>query len=830
MTARPHDRFRSLFPALLVALLVLCGSVSRAYAADTQYTVKGGGYGHGIGLSQYGARGYAKKGWSYEKIVTYYYQGTKIVTKPTQKVKVNLDAGGGSRSQWWIKAGSSTALSIKLTSDTSDKLTLNASDSYWVVTSSGKTKVYTDKVSGSTHSPGTLLKTFSGECYATAGGFVKVVGTSGPFSNSGVIWRGTIHFRPTSTTSNTSRAINYVDIEDYLYGVVPREMPSSWPSAALRAQAIAARSYAYQDAADGKIIYCTTSSQVYNGYKAPSGGEVSATNAAVDDTEGMVVWYGSESKPVKTYFSASSGGHTANIEDVWGSAAKPYYTGVEDADQDNPYYTWTSGPYTPSTLAAKIRDKDNGSSNTDRLDYSAPSPATITKVSVDSASTGHARYVTLTWSNGASYKIRGDVFRSALGLKSTNFTVTTTNPVSPSSTRYSSDNSKLAWVGPWRLSTNSSYYGGRMYVASLAGTTARASFSGTGVAWIGSKGPGYGKAAVYLDGKLVKTVDLYSASTKHRQKLYSNTSLKSGKHTLYVKVLGKRNSKSSGNLVGFDGIQVYAGSLSKHTAPLVRYQQTASALASTGSWKKVRSSKYSGGSVVRTSSKGARFHVKFYGNEIRWIGTAADTYGRATVSVDGGTPQTVTITNAAIAYRKVLFRQTGLAQDKAHTLTIEVLGTGGTKKLVAVDAFDVRGGWLLNTSPPATTIQQTDAALSWKGGWKTSTGSRFSARSHRWSTSKGASVKITFDGNRIAWIDKKASNYGKAAVYLDGKKVATVDQYASKSSWNREVWNSGRLSSKRHTLEIRVLDSKRSAATDTIVGVDALKIWGQPVR
>jgi len=828
MRAPLHGRIRSLILVGIIAAAACCAAPKTALA-ETEYTIKGGGWGHGIGLSQYGARGYALKGWTYDRIVKYYYQGTKLVAKPTQKVKVNIDAANGSRSQWWIKAGGSTALSVKLAADTANKIVLDATKTYWITTSGGKTRVHSDKVTGTRHEPGTILRTFSGECYATAGGLVKVVGTSGPYSHSGVIWRGTIHFRPTSTTSNTSRAINYVDLEQYLYGVVPRESPASWPAAALQAQAVAARSYAYQDAVNGSILHCTTYSQVYNGYKGPKGGESASTNAAVDKTKGIVVWYGTETKPVKTYFSSSSGGHTASIQDVWvGSVPKPYYKGVVDADQDNPYYSWTSGPISASSLAGKIRDKDNGSSNTDPLNYSVASPATVTGIAVEKASSGHARYLNLSWSNGATYRISGDTFRSALGLKSTHFSVTSNVVAS----RYSDTNSKLAWTGLWRTSTNAAYYGGSMRWSSTAGSKVKASFTGSAIGWVASKGPGSGKADVYVDGKLVKTVDLYAAKTSYKSTVFSKSGLGSGTHSIEIRVLGAKNAKSTASGVGVDSFLVTGGAMSATTAPVTRYQQENSKNATLGSWTTVSGASYSGGSAIRTAKKGARFYATFYGSEVRWIGTAADTYGRARVSIDGGPPQEITLTSATTSYQKTHFTKAGLGQDRAHTIMIEALGSGsgGSEGLTAVDAIVVRGGWLLSAAIPAVTINEADASVAWKGTWATTKSTRFSSGTHKWASRSGASAKLTFEGTSATWIDKRASQYGKSDVYLDGKRVATVDQYAANSAWGQELWKSGRLSSGRHTLEIRALGTKRAASRGTVVGVDSFKVTGRAIR
>lgn len=116
------------------------------------------------------------------------------------------------------------------------------------------------------------------------------------------------------------KVVNIVELEDYLYGVVPCEMVSSWHEEALKVQAVCARSYAYtagfgsSTSLTNPYSLCdTTSSQVYKGY----GAEKTSTNKAVDATEGKVIYYGG--KVVRAYYSSTSGGSTENVEDVWGT-------------------------------------------------------------------------------------------------------------------------------------------------------------------------------------------------------------------------------------------------------------------------------------------------------------------------------------------------------------------------------------------------------------------------------------------------------------------------------------------------------------------------------
>jgi stage II sporulation protein D len=143
-------------------------------------------------------------------------------------------------------------------------------------------------------------------------------------------YRGSIELLPNSTNVKT---INNLDIENYLKGVVPNEMPASWHKEALKAQAIAARSYA----ANTGVMQATTTSQVYRGYDS----EDSRATTAVNETAGKYVMY--NGKPIQTFFFSTSGGRTANVSDVWNSsqASFPYLVSVESPYENSSYNSWS---------------------------------------------------------------------------------------------------------------------------------------------------------------------------------------------------------------------------------------------------------------------------------------------------------------------------------------------------------------------------------------------------------------------------------------------------------------------------------------------------------
>jgi len=210
----------SLLSATLAALAIWA-----APAGASTFVIEGAGDGHGVGMSQDGALGYAKHGWTYQAILAHYYTGTTLGTAPAKAI-------------------------------------------------------------------------------------VRVL---------------------------VGSKVQKVPLERYVRGVVSAEMPSSWPLAALEAQAIASRTYALTAHAGGSKfdVYSDTRSQVYVGVAA----ETATTNAAVTATAGQIVLYAG--RPATTYFFASSGGATENVENSFlGSQPEPWLRGVADSYESASTSAW----------------------------------------------------------------------------------------------------------------------------------------------------------------------------------------------------------------------------------------------------------------------------------------------------------------------------------------------------------------------------------------------------------------------------------------------------------------------------------------------------------
>ncbi len=394
--------------ALLAAILALAAATP-AWAAST-LTITGAGFGHGIGMSQYGAAGYAQHGWDHVAILQHYFQGTELGRTDTDDV-----------------------VRVLLQQTSSPKFTN--------VTNAGTKKLDPAKTYGARangarvdllNSAGKRLATFDAPLQVTNADDapVKLLGTAGNGVPNGS-YRGWLELRP---GSGGLLAINAVGLEQYVAGVIGNEAIPSWPAEALEAQAVATRGYAItteKGGDDGFDQYSDTRSQVYRGVA----GETPQTNKATNATAGEVMTY--DGDPVTTYFFSTSGGHTENVENVWkGATPEPYLVGVDDPyDTISPYHRW--GPIRMSTATA-----------TGRLGSLVK--GTLKKIVVNQRGTSPRIVKATVVGTGGSTVVSGDQLRSAFALRDTWMTFNgataevelppTTTPTTPTTTPGASTN------------------------------------------------------------------------------------------------------------------------------------------------------------------------------------------------------------------------------------------------------------------------------------------------------------------------------------------------------------------------------------------------------
>ena len=366
------DSFAPMRRLLVLTLAASLLVAAPAASAKKRFTIRGAGFGHGVGLSQYGALGFAQHGTTYDQILSHYYTGTALgTTDPARTVRVLLQSPGTATFSGGVRAGTRT---------------LDPSRTYRV-RRHGSTQVELVGPGGK------RVGVFTAPLQVAGKGNVLQLGGSGEY-------RGRLEFRPGVFIG--VNAINAVPLEEYVAGVVARESPSSWPQEALKAQAVAARTYAITTSrASGEFDqYADTRSQVYGGIAA----ETASSNEAVAATRGQVVTY--DGQPVVTYFFSTSGGRTEDVENSFvGSDPKPWLKSVKDPYDDvSPKHRWAPTRMSMSSAAAKLSGLVKGRFKGIRVRKRGSSPRIVTADVIGT---------------GGRTRVSGATLRARLGLLDT---------------------------------------------------------------------------------------------------------------------------------------------------------------------------------------------------------------------------------------------------------------------------------------------------------------------------------------------------------------------------------------------------------------------------
>lgn len=348
-------------------------------------TVRGRGYGHGHGLSQYGAQGAARQGLGYRAILSFYYPRTRL-GRYRDRLRVLLTEQTGRA----LVVRAARGLTIRARGVSRRPLPRNGADRWRVRTTGDRSSIE--------------FRRGGWRTWRLVTGPVDFGSRSGPIRlRGGVSYRGVLRSQQARPGSPRRLAVNVVPVEDYLRGVVPMEIPALWEPAAVRAQAVAARTYAAREAQDhagAAYDLCdTTACQVYGG----AGAEHSAADAAIRATRSRILRYHGE--PAFTQFSASNGGWTA-------AGGERYLPAKPD-----PYDSWPGNPYSSWTQRL----------STAAIERAWPAIGTLTELRIGERD-GHGRWggrirtIDLVGS-AATVSVGGEDFRAVLGLRSTWFTI-----------------------------------------------------------------------------------------------------------------------------------------------------------------------------------------------------------------------------------------------------------------------------------------------------------------------------------------------------------------------------------------------------------------------
>lgn len=418
---------RARLMALLLAALGLVAIPAGSAAAAVTVKISGGGFGHGLGMSQYGAYGQAVAGRSAEQILTHYYSGTQVAAADVSHVRVGLLQGEDTLSLSSSAGDRGTGLiRFKVAGDTKTVAEGEAGVEWRLApNSAGGVALYKngDKVAGRLGGPGepVLVK------YSRFGSSVSIAEKGRSYSYGQVEISASAG--STCPSGYCLRAVVELTMQKYLYGL--GEVPASWPVEALKAQVVAARTYVHRkqlstgnhrSGCDCSILDSALE-QVYLGdtRRVQSGSYWLRWTTAVDDTSGLVVLY--KGQPINAMYTASSGGHTENNENIWPGSALPYLRGVSDpwdATAANPYHKWTV-KMTWSQFSSRL---DAAFGTGDLVTFEILEPRGVSGRVAPATSNGGG--VRIKGSDD-TVRVSGTAVKSALGLRDTLFDVSYIN-------------------------------------------------------------------------------------------------------------------------------------------------------------------------------------------------------------------------------------------------------------------------------------------------------------------------------------------------------------------------------------------------------------------
>ncbi|HLX20098.1 MAG TPA: SpoIID/LytB domain-containing protein [Gaiellaceae bacterium] len=310
---------RRLVAALILSAVVVLAPATHAAARSPQkqyvapagsgalFLISGHGWGHGVGMGQWGAEGYALQGYTYDEILASYYPGTSLGQSTVSKIRVLL-------------------------ADKKKRLTISSDQPITVVDGNGVTHTL---AAGDTKFGPDLNLAVDGGVPQALPPPLTFAPAAGSMLSLGRAYRGKL---VVYVVNGRLRAVNVLPLEQYLDSVVASEMPSTWLPDALEAQAVASRSFAIASRKKSGAqfdVYPDSRSQAYLGESV----ETPEATAAVDATTGEVLLYGT--KVATAVFSSSTGGWTQSATDAWGGAGAPYLVSVKDPyDGISPYHSW----------------------------------------------------------------------------------------------------------------------------------------------------------------------------------------------------------------------------------------------------------------------------------------------------------------------------------------------------------------------------------------------------------------------------------------------------------------------------------------------------------
>ncbi len=393
-------------------------------------------------------------------------------------------------------------------------------------------------------------------------------------------------------------------------------------------------------------------------------------------------------------------------------------------------------------------------------------------------------------------------------------------------TRYQQNEAFLKYTDTWTSVWTWSSSGGSYAWAGAPAAAANVTFDGTSIAWIATTSSYNGIAKVSLDGGPLETVDLYSSSTKYKQRVWDSGLLDDDPHTLSIYWTGEKRQSAKGTAISVDAFDIL-GTLTDapEATPIpLLYQQNDSKISYMGTWSTASDSSASGGSFVSSDHWGSAALAQFTGTTVSIIGRTTPWYGKLEVILDGGTPEVVDMYSATVLYGQAVYTKTGLAAGP-HTLTMKCTGYKNTLSAwytVGLDALEITG--VLDDTPKLYRFQESSHVCSYSIDWDSAWTVKASGGRYAYTDAANATLTVNFHGWYMALYVKTAPWYGKFSISVDGGAAVELDQYSPTEEYQKFIFHTGLLANTSHTVVIKRLGTKNDGSIGTGISVDALDI------
>ena len=347
---------------------------------------------------------------------------------------------------------------------------------------------------------------------------------------------------------------------------------------------------------------------------------------------------------------------------------------------------------------------------------------------------------------------------------------------------YENDMNSIAFSGSWSTMSNSRDSGGSVAFAKVAGDSASITFTGTSIIWISRTGPALGIAEVRVDGAVVASVDLYSAEQQYKQEVFRSAELTAGDHSLTVTRTGKRSTASRGNDISVDAFLVVADSKPAPPGPVASSIDGSVAVIN---WAPSAATNVASYSVKRIVDQSPA-------QVISTVDSSTTSLTDPDIDAETNTQYAVTAVDTA-----------GAESDAS------------TSEVVRLSASSAVG---------SGRYEESAAAITKVGTWATLSHSSDSGGKSANAKAIGNYAQLMFTGNGVEWIGRKGASLGKADVFLDDKKVATVDLYSSTQLFQQRLFSTTSLSAGTHTLRVVRSGEQNSASKGKDISLDSFVV------